>query len=132
MDDESDDADELEGEEDVDDAGMQTVVTIEISGLSLYTHVGVTEAEREVGQRLVVGVERTRMTSAARRGDLLAAAASEFAITGLHGTSTEAIAKRAGISHAYVFRFFPTKKALFMACAERCIERTLATFQASV
>jgi dihydroneopterin aldolase len=29
-------------------------VTIEVSGLSLYTHVGVSEAEREVGQRLVV------------------------------------------------------------------------------
>jgi dihydroneopterin aldolase len=28
-------------------------VTIEISGLSLYTHHGVSEAEREVGQRLV-------------------------------------------------------------------------------
>jgi dihydroneopterin aldolase len=29
-------------------------VTIEIAGLSLYTHHGVTEAEREVGQRLVI------------------------------------------------------------------------------
>src|SRR5579859_4333259 len=29
-------------------------VTIEITGLSLYTHHGVSEAEREVGQRLVI------------------------------------------------------------------------------
>jgi dihydroneopterin aldolase len=29
-------------------------VTVEVSGLSLYTHVGVTEAEREVGQRLLL------------------------------------------------------------------------------
>jgi len=29
-------------------------VTIEISGLSLYTHHGVSDAEREVGQRLVI------------------------------------------------------------------------------
>jgi dihydroneopterin aldolase len=29
-------------------------VTVEITGLSLYTHHGVTEAEREVGQRLVL------------------------------------------------------------------------------
>ena len=29
-------------------------VTIEITGLSLYTHHGVSEAEREVGQRLVL------------------------------------------------------------------------------
>jgi dihydroneopterin aldolase len=41
-------------EEDEDSEGMQTVVTVEISGLSLYTHHGVTAAEREVGQRLVL------------------------------------------------------------------------------
>jgi dihydroneopterin aldolase len=41
-------------DEDDDGEGMQTVVTIEITGLSLYTHHGVTEAEREVGQRLVL------------------------------------------------------------------------------
>jgi dihydroneopterin aldolase len=34
--------------------GAETVVTVEVAGLSLYTHVGVTEAEREAGQRLVV------------------------------------------------------------------------------
>ena len=34
--------------------GGDTDVTIEIAGLSLYTHLGVTEAEREVGQRLVL------------------------------------------------------------------------------
>src|ERR1700755_2165545 len=38
-------SDELEGGESV---------TIEITGLSLYTHHGVSEAEREVGQRLVI------------------------------------------------------------------------------
>jgi 7,8-dihydroneopterin aldolase/epimerase/oxygenase len=37
-----------------DEEAFQTVVTIEISGLSLYTHHGVSEAEREVGQRLVI------------------------------------------------------------------------------
>jgi dihydroneopterin aldolase len=37
-----------------DDEGTETVVTVEISGLSLYTHHGVSEAEREVGQRLVI------------------------------------------------------------------------------
>jgi dihydroneopterin aldolase len=54
-DDDADDRDELEGEgfdEDGDD--FQTVVTIDVRGLSLYTHIGVTPAEREVGQRLLV------------------------------------------------------------------------------
>jgi dihydroneopterin aldolase len=40
-------------EDDEDEGGLETV-TIEISGLSLYTHHGVTEAEREVGQRLLI------------------------------------------------------------------------------
>jgi dihydroneopterin aldolase len=38
---------------DDDDDRAEPVVTIEIRGLSLYTHHGVGSAEREVGQRLV-------------------------------------------------------------------------------
>jgi dihydroneopterin aldolase len=53
-----DDLDDLEeaGEEDYDEeeVGAETEVTVEITGLSLYTHHGVTDAEREVGQRLVL------------------------------------------------------------------------------
>ena len=54
-----DDADELDDEgrrldEDRDETAES--VTIEITGLSLYTHHGVTDAEREVGQRLVIDV----------------------------------------------------------------------------
>jgi dihydroneopterin aldolase len=53
---EPDDDDELSGpfEDDDEESGAETVVTIEITGLSLYTHHGVTEAEREVGQRLLL------------------------------------------------------------------------------
>ena len=54
----SDDPDELDDDrfddDEEDDGRGETVVTIEITGLSLYTHHGVTEAEREVGQRLVL------------------------------------------------------------------------------
>src|ERR1700686_2476430 len=39
-----------------DEGGMQTVVTIEIAGLSLYTHIGVSAAEREIGQRLLFDI----------------------------------------------------------------------------
>jgi dihydroneopterin aldolase len=48
--------DELEDDydEDADEDAPQTEVTIEVTGLSLYTHHGVSEAEREVGQRLVL------------------------------------------------------------------------------
>jgi dihydroneopterin aldolase len=55
------DDDDLDDELDADDGfdedeGEQTEVTIEITGLSLYTHHGVTEAEREIGQRLVLDI----------------------------------------------------------------------------
>jgi dihydroneopterin aldolase len=54
-----DDADEYdEDADDVEDGdeGSEPEVTIEISGLSLFTHVGVTAAEREVGQRLLLDI----------------------------------------------------------------------------
>jgi dihydroneopterin aldolase len=53
MDDEADEYDEVD-EGDAEDGHPEPEVTIEVSGLSLYTHVGVTEAEREIGQRLLV------------------------------------------------------------------------------
>jgi dihydroneopterin aldolase len=36
-----------------DDEALEPAVRVEISGLSLYTHHGVEEAERQVGQRLI-------------------------------------------------------------------------------
>ncbi len=53
---EPEEAEELDEEEyDEDDEGHpEPEVTIEVSGLSLYTHFGVTAAEREIGQRLLV------------------------------------------------------------------------------
>jgi len=53
----SDDPDDLDDERDHREEDREETaesVTIEITGLSLYTHHGVSEAEREVGQRLVV------------------------------------------------------------------------------
>lgn len=49
--------DEIEDDDDPgfdEEDGPQTEVTIEITGLSLYTHLGVSDAEREVGQRLLL------------------------------------------------------------------------------
>ena len=51
----SGDPDDRDGDDDAfDEEDAQTEVVIEVSGLSLYTHHGVSEAEREIGQRLVV------------------------------------------------------------------------------
>ena len=52
--DEPDEYDDDEVDEDEEDERLEPEVTIEISGLSLFTHVGVTAAEREVGQRLLL------------------------------------------------------------------------------
>ncbi len=73
----------------------------------------------------------TRQTAAERREALLDAALIEFAEAGLAGTSTEDIAKRAGISQPYLFRLFGTKKELFKATTERCMRQTLDLMQAA-
>jgi 7,8-dihydroneopterin aldolase/epimerase/oxygenase len=52
VDDEADEYDEVDEED--EEGHPEPEVTIEISGLSLYTHVGVTDAERELGQRLLL------------------------------------------------------------------------------
>ena len=55
-DDEADEFDDVDASEqdEADEEAVEPEVTIEVSGLSLFTHVGVTAAEREVGQRLVL------------------------------------------------------------------------------
>jgi AcrR family transcriptional regulator len=70
-----------------------------------------------------------RMSAEERRESVIRAATAEFARGGYYGTSTEAIAKRVGVSQPYLFRLFPSKKAIFLAAAERCVEDTLRTFE---
>ncbi|HEY6277022.1 MAG TPA: TetR/AcrR family transcriptional regulator [Streptosporangiaceae bacterium] len=72
-----------------------------------------------------------RMSAAERREQVLDAAVTEFAAGGLAGTSTEDVARRAGISQPYLFRLFPTKKALFLALVQRCFQRVADTFTAA-
>jgi AcrR family transcriptional regulator len=60
----------------------------------------------------------TRQTASERRVAVLSAAVTEFAKAGYAGTSTDAIAARAGISQPYLFRLFGTKKDLFIATHE--------------
>ncbi|MEU9478700.1 TetR/AcrR family transcriptional regulator [Streptomyces sp. NPDC048191] len=60
-----------------------------------------------------------RLAGVDRREQVLKIAAEEFAAHGLHGVSAEVIARRAGITHAYVFRLFGTKKQLFLEVVRR-------------
>jgi AcrR family transcriptional regulator len=73
----------------------------------------------------------TRMTAAERKDAVLDAALVEFAERGYAGTSTEDIARRAGISQPYLFRLFGTKKELYIASVTRCFRETLELFQRS-
>jgi AcrR family transcriptional regulator len=70
-----------------------------------------------------------RHTAGERREEVLAAAVEEFARAGYHGASTDAIARRAGISQPYLFRLFGSKKDLYVAGVRRCFRRTLEAMQ---
>ncbi|RKE19602.1 TetR family transcriptional regulator [Streptomyces sp. TLI_171] len=69
-----------------------------------------------------------RMSAEERRESVVRAAMVEFARGGYRGTSTEAIARRVGVSQPYLFRLFPNKQAIFQAAAEHCMEETWRVF----
>jgi AcrR family transcriptional regulator len=71
----------------------------------------------------------TRQSAEQRREAVLDAALVEFAERGLHGASTDGIARRAGISQPYLFRLFHTKKELYVASVEQCLRQTLEAFE---
>ena len=71
----------------------------------------------------------TRQTAEERREAVLTAAAREFSRKGLHGASTDTIAKDAGISQPYLFRLFGTKKELYLATTSRAMEETYQVFE---
>ena len=72
---------------------------------------------------------RVRKSAEERREEILDVAIEHFAIGGLHGTSTEAIAHEAGISQPYLFRLFGTKKELFLACYAAPATRSSTAFR---
>jgi AcrR family transcriptional regulator len=69
-----------------------------------------------------------RMNADDRRDQVIDAALIEFAESGLAGTSTEAIAVRAGISQPYLFKMFGTKRDLFIAASGRCFDNVTDRF----
>jgi AcrR family transcriptional regulator len=73
-----------------------------------------------------------RHTAEERRREIIDAAFDAFGDTGLDGTSTETIAQRVGISQPYLFRLFGTKKELFLAAVERCLEQAHESFRIAV
>lgn len=78
----------------------------------------------------LVGMTPTaRLTADERRDEIVAAAMVEFAQTGFAGTSTDAIARRSGVSQPYLFQLFGTKKDLFIAAIRHGFRRTELAFE---
>jgi AcrR family transcriptional regulator len=71
----------------------------------------------------------TRMSAEDRRELVLAAATRAFARTGYAGTSTDAVAREAGVSQPYVVRIFGTKLDLFLEVFERSVTRIRTAFE---
>jgi AcrR family transcriptional regulator len=70
-----------------------------------------------------------RKTADERREEILEVALVEFGEHGLDGTSTDTIARKAGISQPYLFRLFGTKKELYLETVRRCLAQTLELFE---
>ncbi|WP_455379635.1 TetR/AcrR family transcriptional regulator [Petrachloros mirabilis] len=56
-----------------------------------------------------------RTSSHERQASIILTAAALFAAKGFSGTTTKDIAKSAGVSEALLFKYFPTKRALYAA-----------------
>jgi AcrR family transcriptional regulator len=61
---------------------------------------------------------RTRLTAEERSEQLIAAAVTAFSTGGYSGTTTDQVARLAGVSQPYVIRLFGSKQALFIATVE--------------
>ncbi|SEJ09094.1 TetR/AcrR family transcriptional regulator [Demequina mangrovi] len=70
-----------------------------------------------------------RLTSDDRREQILAAATVVFGDKGYAGGTTDAIARQAGISQAYVVRMFGSKENLFLEVARRATGRLRVAFR---
>ena len=65
---------------------------------------------------------RRRLSSEARRGELLEAALQEFSSRGYYLTQMEHVAARAGVSKALVYQHFLSKEELFAAVTAQVVE----------
>ncbi|MDG4824527.1 TetR/AcrR family transcriptional regulator [Asanoa sp. WMMD1127] len=72
---------------------------------------------------------RTRLTAAERSEQLIEAAIVAFAKGGYAGTSTDDIARLAGVSQPYVIRLFGSKQALFITVIKHVSDRIQQAFR---
>jgi len=83
-------------------------------------------APKNASQEIPTRTER--LPAAERRENMLIAASNVFGNLGYAGATTDAIAKAAGVSQAYVVRTFGSKENLFAEASERAINLIKDTF----
>jgi AcrR family transcriptional regulator len=74
-------------------------------------------------------VPRIRLTASERGEQLVTAAVRAFATGGYAGTSTDDVARLAGVSQPYVIRLFGSKQRLFIAAVEHAAGRIEQVFR---
>ncbi|WP_438871446.1 TetR/AcrR family transcriptional regulator [Paractinoplanes lichenicola] len=72
---------------------------------------------------------RTRLTAEERQEQLIAAAVQAFSENGYAGTTTDQVARLAGVSQPYVIRLFRTKQELFLAAVQHAGARIEAKWR---
>lgn len=75
------------------------------------------------------GTKRRHKPADVRRDEILAAAATVFAARGYRLADVNEVAQQAGAGKGTVYRYFPTKQALFSATLKRNLNRLSATVE---
>jgi TetR/AcrR family transcriptional regulator len=75
---------------------------------------------------------QSRMKAEDRRELIIESATAVFGDYGYHGTTTDLVARVAGVSQPYVVRMFGTKERLFVEVLERALRLLLAAFRGAL
>lgn len=77
-------------------------------------------------------VARVRLPAEERRAAVLDTACKVFSRGTYHGTTTAEIARAAGVSEPILYRHFPSKRDLYLACIEEVWSRTSALWERAI
>ncbi|KDA07025.1 TetR family transcriptional regulator [Microbacterium sp. CH12i] len=73
-----------------------------------------------------------RLSSDERREQILLAAIAVFGARGYVGTTTDEVARAAGVSQPYVVRLFGSKENLFLGAMDEALDRLMTSFRAAI
>ncbi|MFI7675768.1 TetR/AcrR family transcriptional regulator [Actinophytocola sp. NPDC049390] len=76
-------------------------------------------------------MSKTRLSATERAEQIVSAAVTAFSSGGYAGTSTDDVARLAGVSQPYVIRLFRSKQRLFLAAVEQACGRIESAFHDS-